>query len=232
MDILGILSKVQLYRTDPRTLIRHTKVTRIRHEITNEGWFTDLFWGSNPDFHMTKNPDGNSPPAFGVMPATNSLQAAVVTADSSDTEKFVKVQLFKSKEEQDANNELQYDPSIEVSIPKLSSIDPSVEDNVAVNGNRLNYFSCKAEDVLLIGYLNQNPQDAFAIGIISSGKVVQNEDDAEQGPNQIQLNFQVNGPENNEEGNNENKEQKQFEENLEEKILDKVVKQMSKYVPA
>ncbi|VXB30160.1 Contig_14, whole genome shotgun sequence [Flavobacterium sp. 9AF] len=141
-------------------------VTGVFHEITEGNWTVDAQFGFNPEW-FSETYDIHTPAAAGVIPAIKGLHIGIVT-------------------------QLQDDPDGEdrilVKIPIINSEEQGIWCRVAsldAGENRGAFFRPEIEDEVIIGFINEDPNNAVVLGMLnSSGKpapIVASDDNNEKG---------------------------------------------------
>lgn len=122
-------------------------VTGIRHFYTGD-WHTDVQFGWTDDLFYKKD-DVMDKPAAGLVPGVSGLQIGIVK-ETEDPEKQYRVQ---------------------VTIPTITSGDEGIWARVATldaGDNRGTYFRPKVGDEVILGFLNDDPQQAVILGCLHS----------------------------------------------------------------
>jgi len=124
-------------------------VTAIRHEIADGNWTVDAEFGMNPKW-FSETYDVNAQPASGLLPAINGLQIGIVT-------------------------QLQDDPDgedrIHIQLPIINNEEQGVWARVATldaGENRGSFFRPEIEDEVIVGFINDDPNDAIVLGMLHS----------------------------------------------------------------
>lgn len=141
-------------------------ITGVFHEIAEGNWTVDAQFGLNPDW-FSETYDIHTPSASGIIPAIKGLHIGIVT-------------------------QLQDDPDGEdrilVKIPIINSEEQGIWCRIAsldAGENRGAFFRPEIEDEVIIGFINEDPNDAVVLGMLhSSGKpapIVASDDNHEKG---------------------------------------------------
>jgi len=124
-------------------------VSAIRHQIADGDWTVDAEFGINPKW-FSETYDINPMPASGLLPAINGLQVGVVT-------------------------QLQDDPDGEdkilVRIPIIDNEEQGIWARMATldaGENRGSFFRPEIDDEVIIGFINDDPNDAVILGMLHS----------------------------------------------------------------
>ena len=141
-------------------------ITGVFHEITEGNWTIDAQFGLNPEW-FSETYDIHTQPASGIIPAIKGLHIGIVT-------------------------QLQDDPDGEdrilVKIPIINSEEQGIWCRIAsldAGENRGAFFRPEIEDEVIIGFINEDPNNAIVLGMLhSSGKpapIVASDDNNEKG---------------------------------------------------
>jgi Rhs element Vgr protein len=124
-------------------------VSAVRHQITEGDWTVDVEFGINPKW-FSETYDVNSAPASGLLAAVNGLQIGIVT-------------------------QLQDDPDGEdrilVRFPIVDNEGQGIWARVATldaGENRGSFFRPEIDDEVIVGFINENPNDAIVLGMLNS----------------------------------------------------------------
>ncbi|WP_264529089.1 type VI secretion system tip protein VgrG [Flavobacterium sp. N502540] len=127
-------------------------ITGVFHELTEGNWTIDAQFGLNPEW-FSETYDIHTPTGSGIIPAIKGLHAGIVT------------QL-----EGDPNGE----DRILVKIPIINNEEQGIWCRVAspdAGENRGIFFRPEIEDEVIIGFVNEDPNNAIVLGMLhSSGK--------------------------------------------------------------
>lgn len=127
-------------------------ITGVFHEISEGNWTIDAQFGLNPEW-FSETYDIHTPTASGIIPAIKGLHVGIVT------------QL-----EGDPNSE----ERILVKIPIINNDEQGIWCRVAspdAGDNRGFFFRPEIEDEVIIGFINEDPNNAIVLGTLySSGK--------------------------------------------------------------
>jgi Rhs element Vgr protein len=141
-------------------------ITGVFHQIAEGNWTIDAQFGLNPEW-FSETYDINSPAASGIIPAIKGLHIGIVT-------------------------QLQDDPDGEdrilVKIPIINNEEQGIWCRIAsldAGENRGAFFRPEIEDEVIIGFINEDPNNAIVLGMLnSSGKpapIVASDDNNEKG---------------------------------------------------
>ncbi|MFY0630366.1 MAG: type VI secretion system tip protein VgrG [Flavobacteriaceae bacterium] len=124
-------------------------VTGVSHLISEGNWTSNAQFGLNPEWFSETN-DASSQPASGLLPAISGLQIGIVT-------------------------QLQDDPDGEdrilVRIPIVGNKEQGIWCRVAsldAGKKRGAFFRPEIEDEVIIGFINEDPNDAIVLGMLHS----------------------------------------------------------------
>ncbi|MBE8726513.1 type VI secretion system tip protein VgrG [Flavobacterium hungaricum] len=124
-------------------------ITGVFHEIANGNWTVNAQFGLNPEW-FSETYDINTPSASGIIPSIKGLHIGIVT-------------------------QLQDDPDGEdrilVKIPIINNEEQGIWCRVAAldaGDNRGTFFRPEIEDEVIIGFINEDPNDAIVLGMLHS----------------------------------------------------------------
>jgi Rhs element Vgr protein len=123
-------------------------ISAVRHEITEGQWTIDAQFGINPTWFSETN-NINDQPSSGLFPAIHGLQIGIVTA----------------LEDPDGENRIQLkcpmiDKDAEGIWARIASLDAGNERGA--------FFLPEIEDEVIVGFINDNPNDAIVLGMLNS----------------------------------------------------------------
>lgn len=123
-------------------------ISAVRHEITEGQWTIDAQFGINPAW-FSETYAINDQPASGLFPAIHGLQIGIVTA----------------LEDPDGENRIQVkcpmiDKDAEGIWARIASLDAGKERGA--------FFLPEIEDEVIVGFINDNPNDAVVLGMLNS----------------------------------------------------------------
>ncbi|HCY41483.1 MAG TPA: Rhs element Vgr protein [Prolixibacteraceae bacterium] len=124
-------------------------ISAIRHEITEGQWTTDAQFGVNPAW-FTENFNIVSQPASGLFAAIHGLQIGIVTQLESDP-----------------NNEHR----IKIRCPLIDNTSDGIWARIAsldAGNERGAFFLPEISDEVIVGFINDNPNDAVVLGMLNS----------------------------------------------------------------
>ena len=124
-------------------------VTAVRHEIADGNWKVTAEFGMNPKW-FSETYDIQSLPASGLLPAIHGLQIGIVT------------QLEEDPDGEDR---------ILVQVPIINNEEQGIWARVATldaGENRGSFFRPEIEDEVIIGFINDDPNDAIVLGMLHS----------------------------------------------------------------
>ncbi len=124
-------------------------VTGVRHSLTEGNWTVDAQFGLNPEW-FSETYDINATPASGLLPAIQGLQIGVVSQlqDDPDGEERILVQ-----------------------IPIIDNQEQGIWCRMAsldAGENRGAFFRPEIGDEVIIGFINEDPNDAVVLGMLHS----------------------------------------------------------------
>jgi len=123
-------------------------ISAVRHEITEGQWTIDAQFGINPTWFSEANTI-NDLPASGLFPAIHGLQIGVVTTNEDpDGEDRIKVRCPM------------IDKNGEGIWARIASLDAGNERGA--------FFRPEIEDEVIVGFINDNPNDAVILGMLNS----------------------------------------------------------------
>lgn len=127
-------------------------ITGVSHQISEGNWTIDAQFGLNPEW-FSETYDVSAPEASGIIPAIKGLHIGIV-----------------SQLEEDPNGE----DRILVKIPIINNEQQGIWCRVAsidAGENRGVFFRPEIEDEVVIGFINEDPNNAIVLGTLhSSGK--------------------------------------------------------------
>lgn len=127
-------------------------ITGVFHEISEGNWTIDAQFGFNPEW-FSETYDIHTPTGSGIIPAIKGLHTGIVTQLESDP-----------------NGE----DRILVKIPIINNEEQGIWCRVAspdAGENRGIFFMPEIEDEVIIGFINEDPNNAIVLGMLhSSGK--------------------------------------------------------------
>ena len=127
-------------------------ITGVFHELTEGNWTIDAQFGLNPEW-FSETFDIHTPTGSGIIPAIKGLHVGIVTQLESDP-----------------NGE----DRILVKIPIINNTEQGIWCRVAspdAGENRGVFFRPEIEDEVIIGFVNEDPNNAIVLGMLhSSGK--------------------------------------------------------------
>lgn len=124
-------------------------ITGVSHKIIDGNWLVDAQFGLNPEWY-SETYEVSAKPASGLLPAISGLQIGIV-----------------SQLEEDPDGE----DRILVQIPIINNEEQGIWCRVAsldAGENRGAFFRPEIEDEVIIGFINQDPNDAVVLGMLHS----------------------------------------------------------------
>lgn len=141
-------------------------ITGVFHQISEGNWTTDAQFGLNPEW-FSETYDTNTPAASGIIPAIRGLHIGVVTQLESDPDG---------------------EDRILVKIPIINNAEQGIWCRMAsldAGENRGAFFRPEIEDEVIIGFINEDPNNGIVLGMLhSSAKpapIVASDDNHEKG---------------------------------------------------
>lgn len=124
-------------------------VSAVRHEITEGQWTTDAQLGVNPVWFSESNAI-NDLPAAGLFPAIHGLQIGKVTQLESDPDGEDRIQIKCPMIDKDSDG----------IWARIATLDAGNE--------RGSFFRPEIDDEVIVGFINDNPNDAIVLGMLNS----------------------------------------------------------------
>mmetsp|Transcript_5455 Transcript_5455/g.6636 ORF Transcript_5455/g.6636 Transcript_5455/m.6636 type:complete len:582 (-) Transcript_5455:3550-5295(-) len=124
-------------------------VTGVRHEIVDGNWLVDVQFGLCPTW-FSETYDVTDMPGSGIIPAISGLHIGVVTQLESDPDG---------------------EDRILVQIPIINNEEQGIWARIATldaGENRGSFFRPEIEDEVIIGFINDDPNDAVVLGMLNS----------------------------------------------------------------
>lgn len=141
-------------------------ITGVSHQITEGNWTIDAQFGLNPEW-FSETYDVSAPEASGIIPAIKGLHIGIV-----------------SQLEEDPNGE----DRILVKIPIINNEQQGIWCRVAsidAGENRGVFFRPEIEDEVVIGFINEDPNNAIVLGTLHSSSkpapIVASDDNHQKG---------------------------------------------------
>ena len=132
-----------------------TRVTGIRHQVSQDGWKTDVQFGLSATW-FSQNQDIVDTPASGLLPSIHGLQIGIVDRYVEDPEKklrvCVKVPVLANTADQEGG----------LVWARLAALDAGKE--------RGTFFRPELGDEVVLGFLNDDPRQAIILGSMHSEK--------------------------------------------------------------
>lgn len=129
-----------------------TLITGIRHQVSEQGWQTDIQFGASADFFAASN-DIIAPPANALLPAVHGLQIGVVGAAVDDPDGMFRVSV-KVPRLIDKNDATIW--------ARLATLEAGLERGLM--------FRPEAGDEVILGFLDDDPRQAIILGSLYSKK--------------------------------------------------------------
>ncbi|MBA4408107.1 MAG: type VI secretion system tip protein VgrG [Bacteroidota bacterium] len=124
-------------------------ISAVRHEITEGQWTIDAQFGINPNW-FSETYNISSQPASGLFPAIHGLQIGIVTQLESDPDGEDRIKIKCPMIDKDS----------EGIWARIASLDAGNERGV--------FFRPEIEDEVIVGFINDNPNDAVVLGMLNS----------------------------------------------------------------
>ena len=124
-------------------------VTGVFHQITDGNWTVDVQFGLNPEW-FSETYDIQTPAASGIIPAIKGLHIGIVTQLEDDPEG---------------------EERILVKIPIINNDEQGIWCRIATldaGPSRGTFFRPEIEDEVIIGFINEDPNDAVVLGMLNS----------------------------------------------------------------
>jgi Rhs element Vgr protein len=124
-------------------------ITGVRHEIAGGNWLVDAQFGLTPTW-FSETYDVSEIPGSGIMPSINGLHIGVVSQLESDPDG---------------------EDRILVQIPIINNEEQGIWARVATldaGENRGSFFRPEIGDEVIIGFINDDPNDAVVLGMLHS----------------------------------------------------------------
>ncbi|NEO35594.1 MAG: type VI secretion system tip protein VgrG [Moorea sp. SIOASIH] len=128
-----------------------TLVTAIRHQVTTQGWQTDVQFGLSASWFYQQNNDIFDTPVAGLIPAIHGLQIGIVDKYEADPEKQFRVKVRIPSIETDG-----------IVWARLASVDAGNKRGI--------FFRPETGDEVILGFINDDPRQAIILGAVHSGK--------------------------------------------------------------
>lgn len=124
-------------------------ITGVRHEIAEGNWLVDAQFGLSPTW-FSETYDVNDIPGSGIIPSISGLHIGVVSQLESDPDG---------------------EDRILVQIPIINNEEQGIWARVATldaGENRGSFFRPEIEDEVIVGFINDDPNDAVVLGMLHS----------------------------------------------------------------
>lgn len=125
-------------------------VTAVKHDIGNGSWETNIQFGLDPEFYSKIYRDINDQPAAGLVGGIRGLQIGKVIHLATDPDGEERIQ---------------------VKITTLDNKANGIWSRVAcldAGDNRGTFFRPELEDEVIVGFINDDPNDAVVLGMLNS----------------------------------------------------------------
>lgn len=124
-------------------------ISGIRHQLAEGNWTVDAEFGISPKW-FSETTDINDMPAAGLVAAVNGLQIGIVTQLEADPEG---------------------EDRILVKLPIIDKDEEGIWARVATldaGDSRGSFFRPEIGDEVIVGFINENPNDAVVLGMMNS----------------------------------------------------------------
>ncbi|NER86346.1 type VI secretion system tip protein VgrG [Moorena sp. SIO3A2] len=128
-----------------------TLVTAIRHQVTTQGWQTDVQFGLSASWFYQQNNDIIDTPVAGLIPAIHGLQIGIVDKYEADPDKQFRVKVKIPSIETDG-----------IVWARLASVEAGNKRGI--------FFRPETGDEVILGFINDDPRQAIILGAVHSGK--------------------------------------------------------------
>jgi len=128
-----------------------TLVTGVRHQVSLEGWNTDIQFGLSSDW-FSRNDDIIDTPSAGLIPAINGLHIGIVDAYEADPDNKFRVK---------------------VKMPAIDATEDAIWARLTTldaGNTRGTFFRPEKGDEVVLGFLNDDPRQAVILGSLHSEK--------------------------------------------------------------
>lgn len=140
-----------------------TIITGIHHEVTGEGWYTDIQFGISAE-RFSSLYKVNETPAAGLLPGVNGLQIGIVEKFEADPEKEFRVKVRIPSIESKTN----------IVWARLGSMDAGKEHGA--------FFFPETGDEVILGFFNDDPRQPVILGSLYSSVNVPSIKPADKNP--------------------------------------------------
>ncbi|MFY9152166.1 MAG: type VI secretion system tip protein VgrG [Prolixibacteraceae bacterium] len=124
-------------------------ISAVRHEITEGNWTIDAQFGMNPSW-FSEIFNISDQPAAGLFPAIHGLHIGIVTQLESDPDGEDRIQIRCPMIQNDSDG----------IWARIASLD--------AGENRGAFFRPEIEDEVIVGFINDNPNDPVVLGMLNS----------------------------------------------------------------
>ncbi|WP_424099631.1 type VI secretion system tip protein VgrG [Moorena producens] len=128
-----------------------TLVTAIRHQVTTQGWQTDVQFGLSASWFYQQTNDIIDTPVAGLIPAIHGLQIGIVDKYEADPDKQFRVKVRIPSIETDG-----------IVWARLASVEAGNKRGI--------FFRPETGDEVILGFINDDPRQAIILGAVHSGK--------------------------------------------------------------
>ncbi len=124
-------------------------ISAVRHQIAEGNWTVDAQFGINPNW-FSETTEISDIPASGLMAAVNGLQIGIVTQLENDPEGEERIHVRLPV----------VDANVEGIWARVTTLD--------AGENRGSFFRPEIGDEVIVGFINENPNDAIVLGMMNS----------------------------------------------------------------
>lgn len=128
-----------------------TLVTAVRHQVSEQGWQTDVQFGLSADWYIKQRDDIVDTPASGLLPPINGLHIGKVVDFQDDPENQFRVRVNVPTIGKDA-----------IIWARMASLYAGKDRGI--------FFWPEKDDEVLLGFLNDDPRQAVILGTLPSEK--------------------------------------------------------------
>ena len=135
-----------------------TLITGIRHQVSEQGWQTDIQFGVSADFFAASD-DIIAPPANALLPAVHGLQIGVVGKAVNDPDKIFRVPVTVPR---------LMDKNDATIWARLATLEAGLGADKKTGRGLI--FRPEAGDEVILGFLDDDPRQAIILGSLYSEK--------------------------------------------------------------
>ena len=141
-----------------------TLITGIRHQVSAEGWQTDIQFGASARSFAASD-EIAAPPANGLLPAVSGLQIGVVAATDADPTGQLRVQVKIPR----LTPTIAAQPSAKndgLVWARLATLEAGLGAEDSPSPGRGSVFRPEPNDEVVVGFLNDDPRQAVILGAL------------------------------------------------------------------